>query len=256
MQPGQADRMRLPEFSGWGIRRASAGAVLLCAASALSACSVQQPHGQTQEVPVANSDDGIMLVFLREFSFQPDTYDIKDEDRILQCVSRAIRQRRPVQRIVEYDKFRQLAFPEINSASAPRQPKYLSIMFEDSDFREKVSHLGLRYIAFVGGVTKSIVEGGISCVGVGPRGACIGAWTWDKDSRVGASILDLGTMREAEALEARASGTAWFAIVGAFPIGLPAATEAAACDDLGLRIAEFLEQRHQDGNLGEGIDSQ
>ena len=241
--------MRVPKRNGWRVWRICACTVLLSAALALSACSAQESHGQTQAVSVAASDDGIMLVFLREFSFEPDVYDIKDEGRILDCMSRAIRQHRPEQRIVKFDEFRKLAFPKLKSASAPRQPKFLSMMFEDPAFRGKIDHLRLRYIAFVGGVTKSEVEGGVTCAGSGPRGVCFGAWTWDKESRVGASILDLGTVREVEAVEARASGTAWFAIIGAFPIGLPAATEAAACSDLGVRISRFLHQRHRNWGL-------
>ena len=58
---------------------------------------------------------------------------------------------------------------------------------------------------------------------------------------MGAAILDLENMQMSGQIAAVAAGTAWLALVGVFPIGLPADTEQGACRDLGLRIAGFLE---------------
>ncbi len=208
----------------------------------LTACAPSA--GVTAGYPsaTASPDDGVLLVFMRRFSFSSQFDDIKDEERILGCVSRAIHSRRPRQRIVLFDDFRRVAFPHLTPATAPRSPDYLAILFEDSDFRKRVAPLGLSHAAFVGGVTRlSDARGGMSCSGDAVRAVCIGAWYWDKESRVGASILDLRDMERDEEISASARGTPWFAIVQGIPLGFPAATESEACIGLGRDIARYLD---------------
>jgi hypothetical protein len=182
-----------------------------------------------------------MLVFLREYSFVTGVDDITNESEVIGRVGRAIRETRPTQRIITFESFRRVAFPNLTSAATPRQPEYIALMLKEPAFRERIAPLRLRYVAFIGGVTRiSGPHGGASCVYGYPYSVCFGFWHWDKDSRVGASILDVEAIQETEQVRATASGTPWFAIIGNLPIGLPAATEAAACADLGNRIGQFL----------------
>ncbi len=211
---------------------------------ALAACQASTPADQSLG-PSANGaatspDDGIMLVFVREFSFDHDIDDIKAKGRILDCVRDEILRLRPKQRIVSFDEFRRTAFPDLSPESAPRNPKYLSMLLQRTDFRDRIRPFGIRHIAFIGGVTKTVTDGGIGCVGAGPGFGCFGLITWDKNSRLGASVLDLKYSRREENLNASASGTAWLAVVGIFPIGLPSDPSYVACKDLGVRIARSI----------------
>ncbi len=144
------------------------------------------------------------------------------------------------QHIVSFDEFRRTAFPDLSPESAPRNPKYLSMLLQRTDFRDRIRPFGIRHIAFIGGVTKTVTDGGIACFGAGPGAGCFGLITWDKNSRLGASVLDLNYPRREENLDASASGTSWFAIVGIFPIGLPSDPSYVACKDLGGRIARSI----------------
>ncbi len=212
---------------------------------ALAACQASTPADQSLG-PSANGaatspDDGIMLVFVREFSFDRDIDDIKAKGRILDCVRGEILRLRPKQRIVSFDEFRRTAFPDLSPESAPRNPKYLSMLLQRTDFRDRIRPFGIRHIAFIGGVTKTFTDGGIGCVGAGPGFGCFGLITWDKNSRLGASVLDLKYSRREENLNASASGTAWLAVVGIFPIGLPSDTVGTVCRDLGTRLTRYLD---------------
>ncbi len=211
---------------------------------ALAACQASTPADQSLG-PSANGaatspDDGIMLVFVRESSFDRDIDDIKAKGRILDCVRGEILRLRPKQRIVSFDEFRRTAFPDLSPESAPRNPKYLSMLLQRTDFRDRIRPFGIRHIAFIGGVTKTVTDGGIACFGAGPGAGCFGLITWDKNSRLGASVLDLNYPRREENLDASASGTSWFAIVGIFPIGLPSDPSYVACKDLGVRISRSI----------------
>jgi len=218
--------------------------VVLGAAASVSACASGEGRPAAMIDPIAaprDVGDGIMLVFLREFSFAAGEDDIRDEERIVSCVSEVIRKRRPARRIVPYDEFRARAFAHIDPASAPRRPEFLATLFADPEFRERVKPLRLRYVAFLGGVTEIDAEGDGGCIAGPGAVVCLGLWTWDKRSRMGAAILDLENMQMSGQTAAVAAGTAWLALVGVFPIGLPAATEQVACRDLGSGIAGFLE---------------
>ncbi len=211
---------------------------------ALAACQANTPAdqslGPSASGAATSPDDGIMLVFVREFSFDRSIDDVKAKSRILDCVRGEILRLRPMQRVVSFDEFRRTAFPDLSPESAPRNPKYLSMLLQRTDFRDRIRPFGIRHIAFIGGVTKTVTDGGIACVGAGPGFGCFGLITWDKNSRLGASVLDLNYSRREENLEASASGTAWFAIVGLFPIGLPSDPSYVACKDLGGRIARSI----------------
>ncbi len=201
------------------------------------ATSPQRPSEQAVSVP----EDSLTLVFVREFSFDRRIDDIKDEARILDCVRDEITGLRPGQQIVSFDRFRRIAFPDLRRESVPRRPDFFAVMLDSAEFYENIAPLGLRYVAFVGGVTETSDPHGEGICVVSPGGGgCFAYWEWDQTSRIGATILDLKKAKTVDRLEARASGKAWFAIVGIFPLGVPSATGAVACRDLGTRIAQFL----------------
>lgn len=212
---------------------------------ALAACQAStpadQPPGPSATGAATSPDDGIMLVFYREFSFEAGVDDIADEAQVIECTAETIRRNRPQQHIISFDEFRRTAFPNLSPESAPRNPKYLSMLLQRTDFRDRIRPLGIRHIAFIGGVTKTVTDGGIGCVGAGPGFGCFGLITWDKKSRLGASVLDLNYPRREQNLNATSSGTAWLAVVLIFPVGLPSDTVGTVCRDLGTRLTRYLD---------------
>jgi hypothetical protein len=211
---------------------------------ALAACQTIAPVGQPLEpsatATATSPDDGIMLVFYRELSLEADVDDIVDETRVIECTGETIRRDRPQQRIVSFDEFRRTAFPNLPPESAPRNPKYLSMLLQRTDFQDRIRPLGIRHIAFIGGVTKTTEDGGIQCGGIPGAGGCLGLITWDKKTRLGATVLDLKYSQRTENLNASSSGTSWFAFINIFFIGFPSDTVGPVCQDLGTRLAHYL----------------
>ncbi len=218
---------------------------------ALAACQTSAPVGQPLEPSATGTatspDDGIMLVFYQKLSIEANVDDIADETRVIECMGETIRRHRPEQRIVSFDEFRRTAFPDLPPESAPRNPKYLSLLLQRTNFQDRIRPLGIRHIAFIGGVTNTTESGGITCGGMPGAAGCLGLITWDKKSRLGATVLDLKDSRRTKNLNASSSGTSWFAVVGMIPIGFPSDTVGTVCRDLGTRLTHFLDGKIQTG---------
>jgi hypothetical protein len=125
----------------------------------------------------------------------------------------------------------------------PRTPKYLSIVLKRRDFHHRLRTNGVRYIAFLGGTTRtSQPRGSIWCGGT-PYGGCLGLVHWDKRSRLVASILDLDKAQDKQdkkELRSVADGSSVFGMFVIFPFGAPSNTVGDVCDGLGHRIAGYL----------------
>ena len=200
-----------------------------------------QPLGPSAADAATSPDDGIMLVFYRELTFAAGVDDIAAEAQVITCMGDIIRRNRPHTRIVTFDAFRRTAFPQLSPESAPRNPKYLSMLLQRTDFQDRIRPLGIRHIAFIGGVTETDRKGGIFCLGAVGGVGCFGLVTWDNESRLGASVLDLKQSLREENLDASSSGTSWFAMIGIIPLGAPSDTVGGACRDLGMQLTQYLE---------------
>ncbi len=212
-------------------------------AACVSSGDAGRADAPASPAPRAAPEGAAMIVFLRELSFEPGIDDLKNESFVVDCVRSAIEHRDPDRRFVDYETFRRAALPELKSRSTLRQPKYLRMVLDHPDFRTRIAPLGLRYIIFVGGVTETNREGGIACGGGGGGAGCFGLITWDKESRMVASVLDLARRGNLLRSEALATGTAWFAMIGIFPLGMPAGTEGVTCTRQGEKIAALLEEQ-------------
>ncbi len=223
-------------------------AVSGCAPAGPVATTPSAKQAPASAASVEAPPHAIAIVFLHEFDFAPNIQNISEEDRIVRCVAGAIRGEVPGQRIVSFDAFRRAAFPELPREAAPRSPEYLTHLLKDPTFTERVAPLELRYLLFVGGTTHvDQVAGGFSCVGGYPYAACAGYWQWEKTSHIAASLMDFRSTATAKAFETTQAGTAWLAVVQIFPVGMPAATESAACTDIGRRVGRFLRGMETEG---------
>jgi hypothetical protein len=181
-----------------------------------------------------------MVVFLREIVFDRGKSGVSDEERLVACIQDAIRAQLPEKRIVTFEEFGRLAFPDLARAAWPRRHEYLGILLADAEFRKRIAPLGLRHIIFVGGVTETRAQPGTFVCVIGPGGGCLGVKTWDERSELAASIVDLMAKEPARRLRAEARGTSWFALVAVVPLGMSAATVATACAEMGRRVVHAL----------------
>jgi hypothetical protein len=191
--------------------------------------------------PRTAAANGVMVILLSEITFEDHASAISDEHTIVECISSAIRAADSTRRIISYDEFRVVVFQDLARKASPRKPEYLGILLRQPAFRARIEPLGIRHIVFVGGATRtSAPKGGAFC-GYGDRGgACLALVYWNHRSELSANIVDITGGRTTDTLTSTTYGTAWLAIIGIVPLGMPALTQSSACMDLGSRVARAL----------------
>lgn len=174
------------------------------------------------------------------------------EDKISSCITKAIRKAHPLVRIVSAEEFRRTAFPDLDFGTAPRSPESIALLLNNPVFLERMAPLVLRYLVIVGGiVTEQRINfrGGRPSGGGGPfypPGGTSDPYLYvfvDRNSQVGALILDIKQAHASGEVSVTASGHPWLVWVPAalpIPVGLPAFTESRACGELGKAVVEFI----------------
>ncbi len=216
-------------------------ATMVMLALAMTGCSAtgakrasRGPEGQA----VTLSGDESVTALLNYFGLEGRAI----EGELVGCIRDGIRRARPELRVVLPDEFRRLAFPDLAPEAAPRSAQYLGMLLDNASFRERIAPLNLHYLIAIGGETRVKQWGGaIAGSAPAPAGAFLfGAWVWDRDTRLVASILDLKQSGSAVEISATAQGRAWLVLVEGLPLGAPAFTEANACARLGDKLSQFL----------------
>lgn len=171
------------------------------------------------------------------------------EEQFAACVKSAASVRRLPLRVMTGTEFRAAVFPDLDSRAAPRRIEVLRSLIPDPRFRERIEAAHIRYLAIVGGETRtSETRGGIGCAGGYGGGGCFGLLWWDHESHLSALILDLRAGTEHLSKEVDASGLSWFAIFAVLPFAAPSAHEAEGCERFGHAVAAALAEMHHKGD--------
>jgi hypothetical protein len=173
-------------------------------------------------------------------------WDVAQDERALEvrfaaCVRDALGERGVPVRVLTGTEFRAQAFPDLDPRAAPRRLELLRALLPDLRFRTRIEAAAIRYIAIVGGQTRtSEMQGGIVCAGGYGGGACFGHLWWDHRSQLSALVVDL--LRGVEGLHEgiEAAGTSHFGMLAIFPLGAPSLHETEGCRRFGRAVAEVL----------------
>ncbi len=162
-----------------------------------------------------------------------------EQSTITRCVHRAMREAEPGLKIMPGRKFRDALFPWFEPATAPANTDELAAMLARPAVKRRVEELAIRYVVVAAGSTTKKDEGFFFCGGGGPGVGCLGFSTQDRESRITAAVWDLKQGTSAGQLTAKTTGTN-VSIGVLVPILFFSATETAACEGLGKRLAQFL----------------
>lgn len=187
----------------------------------------------------------------RGFTWDVRGNETAEEQQYADCVSRAAASMMPPLTVITGTQFRALAFPDLDPRAAPRNPDTLRILIADPRFRARVDAAGVRYLAVLGGETRTTeMKGGIFCVYGYGAGACFGHLWWDHESRLSALILDMQGGTELSRGGLDAAGTSWFSLLGILPLAAPSLHEARGCARFGEAVAGILAEASRNGNGG------
>lgn len=167
------------------------------------------------------------------------------ERRLVNCIKNKVLEHNSKQNVISFNKIASKLFPDLPKKRFPRTPDDFSILLDDEKFYTDISAMGIRYLIFVGGATEETGKhsyGGCTAGGA-PGGApgCLWVVTWDKETQLSASILDV-KLRNGLAvnIDNTSTGKSWFAIVGWFPVGMQSFSVHSACSNVGNDIGKIL----------------
>ncbi len=199
----------------------------------VAACvSYPEPEIQAPRATIAAVAPGEAVTVLRA----SQTYE---QSRITRCVHRAMRDAEPELKIMPGRKFRDAFFPWLEPSTAPANADEFGAMLARPAVKRRVEELAIRYVVVAAGSTTGKNEGFFFCGGAAHGAGCLGLSWMDIESRVTAAVWDLKQGTSAGQLTANTTGTT-VAIGLIVPIFFISATEAAACEGLGTRLARFV----------------
>jgi hypothetical protein len=156
------------------------------------------------------------------------------------CLTARIGEVAPDVRVRSQRELRDLLFPRLEPATQPATEADFAALLTRADVRARLAQHGLRYLVVFSGRTTDAPPGGFVLCGAGPGGGgCLGfAWRGES-TQLNAALwaLDDATLLAHE--DAAARGTNALPALG-LPLPIAARTQAAACRDLGERLAQAM----------------
>ena len=131
-------------------------------------------------------------------------------------------------------------FPYFEPRLAPANPQALPKLLAKPGVVDQIAEIGVRYLIWIDGDTKTVDQGGsMSCALSPGGGGCLGMNWWERESSYEASIWDLKNAEVAGTISAEATGTSYMPAL-IIPIPLVARPGAAACKGLASQLRQFF----------------
>jgi hypothetical protein len=163
-------------------------------------------------------------------------------DDLSDCLTAHMAETAPELAVIAQRTIRDALFPLLEPATQPATLEAFSALLVRKDVRERLVRRGLRYlVAFAGSTDKRAPGGQILCGAGYGGGGCLGFAWQDETTRLDAALWSLDGAATAQREQALSEGTSLWPAFG-LPIPIPARTRAAACHDLGSRIATAIRQ--------------
>jgi hypothetical protein len=225
-----AGKITIPETR----RPVSRQALALMLVLLLAACTTSRIDVARHVSADLSGDTGIVLLARKKDGGQ------NTEEDFMACLNKALAKMQLQVRIYPEQDFLDKLFPWFESRTAPETPGELPALLSRPGVRERISEIGVRYIAWVDGSSEKVDGGGGMSCAVGPGGGgCFGFVWWDTASVYEASIWDLQKARSVGAVSADASGMSYVPAL-LVPVPLIARTQHAACKGVAEQLREFF----------------
>lgn len=184
----------------------------------------------------------------RGFAWEVSKDELATEQRFAACVSEAAAASGFPLQVITGTHFRTKVFPDLDPRATPRGIEALRSLIPEPRFRQRVGAAGIRYLAVLGGETRtSETKGGIVCVGGYGGGGCFGHLWWDHESRLSALVIDVLAGNEWAKEGIDTSGTSRFTMLAILPVALPSGHEVSGCARFGRAVTETLARMHGRG---------
>jgi hypothetical protein len=204
---------------------------LLC----LHACTTVHSQFECRSQDNLNSNDNIVLLSNLE-----GNQDFDDND-VVKCIRPAMHKVNPDLNFISAKEFREKLYPYFTPSYTPHDLDGYKNILDKPEVLQRINSLGVRYlIILTRGGSVNNWHGGILCGAGYGGGGCFGLSWWNRKSELDLAIWDLSNKSLEGNVRADATGTG---IMPAFGLPIPVympATEAAVCEELGIRLGKLL----------------
>lgn len=169
------------------------------------------------------------------------THTVQEAEKsFVECISQKLSSSKKPLRVTEQTQFIDLMFPYFEPRLAPYNSYEMSALLAKSGVLDQINAIGVRYVIWIDGSTKTLDQGGTLTCALGPAGGgCLGLIWREKESSYEASIWDLKKQRIVGMINAETKGTTYMPAL-VIPIPLIARTAKVACNGLANQIQSFL----------------
>lgn len=206
---------------------------MLALLTTAAACvSHPEPDVQTQQTSAATLAAGEIVTVLSATRTSART-------EFATCVHEAMLETAPNLALMPGHEFRDALYPWFEPATLPADVEELSMLISKPAVKRRIEELAVRYVVVIAGNTDRQNEGSFTCVATYSGAGCLGFSSEERTSRLSAALWDVEQGASAGEVTAKTAGTR-VSIGVIVPILFFSATESAACDGLGERLAQLL----------------
>ena len=203
----------------------------------LSACTTtsidQVRHTETQLNVLSGST--VAVIGRRHSS------DYETEPFIVDCIGDQMDKTNTSFQVINEEQFSDRLYPWFEPRTAPLKPERFRKLLDDQRIAERVDAMGVQYIVWVDGNTKTTdSSGSLSCALAPGAAGCIGFSTWEKDSSYEIEVWDMKTFDQVAELSSQGTGRSYMPAI-IVPIPMIARVKTNACKGIADQIMSMFE---------------
>lgn len=166
--------------------------------------------------------------------------DYETEPFIVDCIGDQMDKTSSNFQVINEEQFSDRLYPWFEPRTAPLKPERFRKLLDDQRIAERVDAMGVEYIVWVDGTTKTTDSAGsLSCALAPGAAGCIGFSTWEKDSTYEVEVWDMKTFDEVAELSSQGTGRSYMPAI-VVPIPLIARVKTNACKGIADQIMSMF----------------
>ena len=197
---------------------------------ALSGCVTTNVDEFLKSTTLINNGDGIVVLGRKS------TYSHETEDSFVECVSSNLEGLE----LIDPAEFTDAMYPWMEPYRAPLVVSDVSSLLTNPTVLARIKSVGVRYMIWLDGATKTDESGSMTC-SIGPGGGgCFGFLTFEQDSEYEANVWDIESSSVVGRVSSNANGTSYVPGL-VVPIPIIAQVQKNACKGIAEQLKGFIQ---------------
>jgi len=168
--------------------------------------------------------------------------DYETEPFIVDCIGSQMGRGDANFTVINEAQFSDRLYPWFEPRTAPLKPERFKKLLNDPMIAERVDAMGVEYIVWIDGNTKTTdASGSMSCAVAPGAAGCIGFSSWEKDSTYEVEVWNMNTFDAVAELSSKGTGRSYMPAI-IVPIPLIARVKTNACKGIADQIMSMFSE--------------